>query len=222
MSGVSEPGGASPRQIRRVGRADEGAAAEVLARAFRDGPITCAVVGKDPARRLRSNRHGMRQSLRGIRADGLALSLSEKSDRSPQGVLVALPPGAFPLDPPRLRSQVHSVLAQGLGAAARWGDVYRALEVVHPWEPHWYLSLLGVEPAWQGRGVGRGLLDAWLADVDAEGHPSYLETDREANLAFYGAAGFVLREEVDVLGVRIFCLWREARAADPPGPVLLT
>jgi GNAT superfamily N-acetyltransferase len=199
-------------RIAPVRARDERSAAEVLARAFRDGPITRAVVGEPARRRLRSNRHGMRQSLRGARGHGSTLgAFQEDSAANPLGVLIAIRPGAFPLCPPSLPAQLHSVMAQGLGVAARWGDVYRTLADVHPPEPHWYLSLLGIDPPHQGRGRGRALLDAWLAEVDAGGHPSYLETDLEANLAFYARASFGVQHEIDVLGVRIWCLWRPGR-----------
>jgi len=202
--------------VARIERRDERRAAAVLARAFRDGPISRAVVGGDPRQRLRSNRHGMRVALRGARSTGSVLQISRRgatrdSGAAPLGILLAIEPGLFPLDPPSLPGQLYSAWVQGVRVATRWGLVYRALEAVHPRDPHWYLSLLGVDPVHQGRGLGRALLDAWLAEVDRGGQPSYLETDREANLRFYARAGFGVARQTEVLGVRIFCLWRPGR-----------
>jgi len=56
--------------------------------------------------------------------------------------------------------------------------------------PHWYLSILGVDPDHQGKGLGGALLQPALAKADQEGVPCYLETLEEKNLAFYGRHGF--------------------------------
>jgi GNAT superfamily N-acetyltransferase len=61
----------------------------------------------------------------------------------------------------------------------------------------------------QSRGVGAALLSRWLAGVDRDGMPAYLETDSEENVRFYERAGFSLEGEISILGVRT---WRMKRA----------
>jgi ribosomal protein S18 acetylase RimI-like enzyme len=70
--------------------------------------------------------------------------------------------------------------------------------------PHWYLQMLGVDPQFQGRGLGSALLREGLKRADAASRPSYVETMLERNLAFYGHHGF------DVMG---------SIAVGPGGPV---
>ena len=65
----------------------------------------------------------------------------------------------------------------------------------HPKEPHWYLPLLGVDPARQGQGLGSALLKHALAHCDAEGLPAYLESSNIKNVPLYERHGF------EVLGV---------------------
>lgn len=60
----------------------------------------------------------------------------------------------------------------------------------HPHEPHWYLSMLGVDPAVQGKGYGSALLKAGLARADAEGLPAYLESSNPKNVPLYERFGF--------------------------------
>jgi ribosomal protein S18 acetylase RimI-like enzyme len=220
--GVSEDGAATIGPLTPAGRT---AAADVLARAFRDNPINRAVVGDGEERRLRANRAGLRRWLAACDGRPLALAASEartdvKNPRvdaidsgHPRGVLMALPPGLFPLPPPSLLAQLRIWIGQGRRVAERWAQVYRSLEDVHPDAPHWYLSLLGVDPAHQGRGLGRSLLESWLRSVDREAAASYLETDREQNLAFYRRAGFDVRAEIRVLGIDVWCMWRPPRPA---------
>lgn len=66
-------------------------------------------------------------------------------------------------------------------------------EAHHPDEPHWYLATLGTDPSAQGRGIGSALLADVLERCDREATPAYLETETEANVAFYAPR---LRREV--------------------------
>jgi ribosomal protein S18 acetylase RimI-like enzyme len=185
----------------------------VLARAFRDSPLNVAVIGSDPERRLRANLHGARALLPVALAGGSVLVARDGG--TTRGVLVATPPFGWPLPAPSLRAHLRRVVGQGPRVARRWGLVFEALARVHPRAPHWYLSTLGVDPPAQGRGVGRALLDHWLAGVDADALPAWLETDRQANLAFYRRAGFEVARRSEVLGTTIWCMLRPERSAGP-------
>jgi GNAT superfamily N-acetyltransferase len=59
-------------------------------------------------------------------------------------------------------------------------------------EPHWYLASLCTWPAWQGRGVGRLLVEWGCEKADAEERPVplYLESSREGR-RLYVSCGFV-------------------------------
>lgn len=56
--------------------------------------------------------------------------------------------------------------------------------------PHWYLLLLGVEPAHQRQGLGRQLLAPLLAKADAAGDTVRLETNNAESIPFYERQGF--------------------------------
>ncbi len=64
--------------------------------------------------------------------------------------------------------------------------------------PHWYLVLLGVDPARQGEGIGSALLAAGLAKADASRFPVYLETASPHNVPFYQRRGFEVRLEASL------------------------
>jgi len=63
--------------------------------------------------------------------------------------------------------------------------------------PHgaWYLSIIAIDPAQQGRGLGSALLAPTLAEADAAGVDSYLETFNSRSLPFYRRLGFIERAE---------------------------
>lgn len=74
----------------------------------------------------------------------------------------------------------------------------RAVERLHPAEPHWYLGILGTDPAHQGQGVASRLMRPLLERCDATGSPAYLECSKERNLSFYEGHGFRVTGEVQV------------------------
>lgn len=200
-------------RISALSPAELPAAEALLARAFRDNPLNRAVIGPDPARRLRANRAGMRALLPGARAHGCVLGAHR--GQALVGALVAVPPGGYPLPPPPFALRLRTLLAQGLRVATRWNAVFDRLDRLHPPYAHWYLGLLGVDPERRRSGVGRALLRHWLARaVDREGAPAYLETDRPENLAFYGADGFAVEGELDVYDTPVWRLARPPRLPD--------
>ncbi|MGI5350969.1 GNAT family N-acetyltransferase [Streptomyces sp. CA-250714] len=69
-----------------------------------------------------------------------------------------------------------------------------------PTEPHWYLALIGADPAAQGQGHGAALLRSGLAKADAAGLPAYLEPSKPSNLPFYEHFGFTVHKELQLPG----------------------
>ncbi len=62
-------------------------------------------------------------------------------------------------------------------------------------EPHYTLSLIGVDPSAQGRGLGRRLLEPIVERCDHERLPMYVDTAQAHNVPFYERFGFVVHEE---------------------------
>jgi GNAT superfamily N-acetyltransferase len=182
---------------------------DVLARAFCGNPLNRAVIRSgDPNRCFRSNRHSMRTLIPMARRHGRVLVAT--LDGEVAGGLVAASPGCFPLPPPTPMGGLRSRIRQGWRVARRWEMVFEAFEGLHPVEPHWHLGTLGVVASVRRRGLGAALLSRWLAEVDRDDMPAYLETDSEGNIRFYERAGFSLEGETSVLGVRT---WRMKRAS---------
>ena len=60
----------------------------------------------------------------------------------------------------------------------------------HPREPHWYLPLIGVDPAHQGKGYGDALMANALERCDRDRAPAYLESTNPRNISLYRRHGF--------------------------------
>jgi ribosomal protein S18 acetylase RimI-like enzyme len=121
------------------------------------------------------------------------------------GVALWLPPGAdlnheaieatLPLD---RRAEIAAVLEE--------------LAAYHPSEPHWYLPLIGVDPACQRKGYGAVLLEETLRRCDRGHAVAYLESTNPANIPLYRRHGFKLLGTVQVgSSPPLFPMLRSAR-----------
>ena len=126
-------------------------------------------------------------------------------------VSVWIPPGGRELSDEQEDEMAALAISKlGPSRAADLTAVSDQFEHAHPQgEPHYYLSLLATHPAWGGRGLGIGLVEAALAEIDREGIPSYLESSNPANDKRYQRVGyqtvvtFELRQGQTVTG-----MWR--------------
>ena len=64
--------------------------------------------------------------------------------------------------------------------------------------PHWYLVLIGVDPARQGLGLGSLLLRAGLSRVDQDGVECHLFTEESRNVPLYQRYGFEIAVDGDL------------------------
>ena len=107
-------------------------------------------------------------------------------------VSVWVPPGGAEISPDGL-AVLETLVRANLGddGANELYELFDRFESNHPRaEPHAYLSLLATHPDHRGRGIGQALLADDLADWDAAGVPSYLESTNPGNDHRYERAGF--------------------------------
>ena len=76
--------------------------------------------------------------------------------------------------------------------------VFEQMGQYHPDEPHWYLPLIGVDPAQQGKGYGSALLKHALRLCDQDGTPAYLESSNPKNIPLYRRHGFEVLGTIQV------------------------
>jgi ribosomal protein S18 acetylase RimI-like enzyme len=84
----------------------------------------------------------------------------------------------------------------------------RVWDEVDPLEPHRHLGPVGVLPQHQGHGIGSMMMESFCSQVDENGEPAYLETDRVENVGFYEKFKFRLIDEADIFGVKNYFMWR--------------
>ena len=110
----------------------------------------------------------------------------------------------------RILPQLIGIFGRRLGAGFR---AFNLIEKHHPRNPHYYLAVLGTEPAHQGKGIGSALMQPVLELCDREGVPAYLESSKERNVPYYRRHGFEVTEELHLpgRGPPVWLMWREPR-----------
>lgn len=188
----------------------------VLGEAFQDDPVWVWVCPDERRRRDflgTAFAHVVRPHVRAGRAWTVDAAEAPAAQRS-SGAAVWAAPGQWktrPLDSirvalPMLRAIGSHGLVERIGALS-------AIEAHHPREPHWYLEIIGADPAMRGRGIGSALLTPMIERCDAEGMPAYLESSKEENLAFYHRFGFEVTGELELSrhAPKMWAMWRHPR-----------
>jgi GNAT superfamily N-acetyltransferase len=103
------------------------------------------------------------------------------------GAALWLPPGGHP-DAGQMAELMQSTAAPAAREAG--GSLFEQMASYHPREPHWYLPLIGVDPASQGKGHGDALMAYALALCDRDRLPAYLESSNPRNISLYRRHGF--------------------------------
>jgi GNAT superfamily N-acetyltransferase len=187
-------------------------AIEVVSRAMCDSPMAIAVVGPDLDRSYRvvhrffTRLYQLASHQRPLvaRLDGRVIAstndLVERACRMSNSKKVRLVPDLIRSGP---RTAVRSV---------RWLDNWERRD---PRRPHAHFGPFGVEPEFQGQGVGSLVLREYTRRLDEAGEGSYLETEKPQNVALYSRFGYEVIQEDEVLGVPNWFMWREAGARGP-------
>jgi len=111
------------------------------------------------------------------------------------GAALWLPPGEHP-DEEALVELVKRSAA--LSAKTDLFQVFQQMSSYHPEGPHWCLPLIGVDPLYQGGGVGSALLAYALAICDREKRLAYLESSNPKGVRLYQRHGFEVLGTIDV------------------------
>ena len=111
------------------------------------------------------------------------------------GAALWLPPGVLP-DEEALGAVMQESVSEPLQAEVF--AVFERMGSYHPTEPHWYLPLIGVDPAHQRQGHGSALLRHALSECDREHAAAYLESSNPANIPLYQRHGFEILDTIQV------------------------
>src|SRR4051812_45757640 len=113
------------------------------------------------------------------------------------GGAIWLPPEKWHLGPlQQLAMLPGMVRVAGMRAFPTLMRTLNLMESKHPREPHYYLPIIGIQPEWQGRGLGTALLRAMTERCDRERMPAYLEASSPRSRDCYQRVGFEATDEL--------------------------
>jgi GNAT superfamily N-acetyltransferase len=176
--------------VRQLAEGEIGTAAATLGRAFLNEPLMVFAI---------PDLHTRRRLFRSYFSPGvrLALELGEVwcTDDLSAVACWRRPGSGAPTAELLAAAGVHDQpVSIGAKAAERADPVYAHLaarqEQLGVPPDHWYLSMVGVEPDWQGRGLGSAVLRPVLDRARDAHEPVFLETLVPRNVGFYEKNGF--------------------------------
>jgi ribosomal protein S18 acetylase RimI-like enzyme len=103
------------------------------------------------------------------------------------GAALWLPPGVG-ADTAALGALMQSTADPS--TAVDGAQIMQQMASYHPKEPHWYLPLIGTDPAHQGKGLGGALMRHATDICDSDGVLAYLESSNLRNIPLYQRHGF--------------------------------
>jgi ribosomal protein S18 acetylase RimI-like enzyme len=193
-----------PPQAIDAWRADLGPLSEVLLRAFFDDPLM-EWLCPDETRRRRALPAFFWAVMALVTKRGRVLTTTDRS-----GAAAWAAPEQWRM-PTADTLRVAVVLAHRFGPRIRIGlGLFNQIEKEHPEEPHWYVAVIGTDPAQLGRGVGGSLIREVTDQCDASGVGAYLESSKETNVPYYQRFGFKVTGEIRYKdSPPLFKMWRD-------------
>jgi GNAT superfamily N-acetyltransferase len=203
--------------VRQLREDEIGHAVAMLSRAFQDAPLP-RFLTPDPARRVEVSRWLFASIVRyGLLYGDVWAAVG--ADGAAQGVAIWWAPEYVTPDDDRAARVGFTAAPAALDPDGRTrltelgSHTARLHQGVAP-DRHWYLALLGVEPALQGHGIAGEVLRPMLNRLDSESLPAYLETGQPRNVTYYPRHGFQAVAEVTLPSTGL-TFWGMRR--DPPG-----
>ncbi|WP_327151415.1 GNAT family N-acetyltransferase [Nocardia sp. NBC_01329] len=203
----------TPPDVRPARRAEIGSLARTLAAAFQDDPVM-EWLWPDPGRRASGLPRLFATQTRHQHLANGGVDIALDSSGAIGGVALWDAPGRWK---PSVWRELRMLpqLARAFGGRLRAGkELVELMTAVHPDEPHWYLATIGTDPDRRGHGLGQALLQSRLEQCDRDGIPSYLESSKQANIAYYERFGFEVTTKVTVPGggPDLWLMWRTPRS----------
>jgi len=189
--------------VRIATGADAEPLSQTLARAFHDDPLMCHFLS-DPASRP--------QKMPRIFKLLLKLGIGYGACQVTSGYEAATfwrPPNQWHVPFWQYITNGPELIGVFGANALRVMSTMDMVEKIHPKTPHWYLQVIGTDPAKQGKGFGSLIMRHQLATVDAQGMPAYLESSKESNIPIYKSFGFEVTGEIRIPnGPVLYPMWR--------------
>jgi len=183
--------------------------ARAMSRAFVDYPVMLRAFAAHPGDEGKWIAHMVSWSEKVRQASGGVTPVARVDGRIVGGVNIILP-GDLAV-PPHENWFADFLEEAGPAAQDFFTRFLATLDSIPLPQPHVLLGMLGVDPQFQGKGIGRKLVEK-VVEI-AERTPGCtgiaLDTEGEATVRLYEACGFTIVGQTSVDGMPIWVMWRD-------------
>jgi len=191
-------------------------ASQILARAFADDPFSIYLFPNEEVRTKK-----LPLAHKNLLRFGMLYGEVYATSGELEGVATWIPPGNFKITIWRAircggLSLIFKMGYKRLKRLSHYGKhvspLHRRLDPFHPW----YLSILAVDPAFQGKGYARRLFKPMLERFDSTNQHCFLETNKKKNVPMYEHFGFKLVEQLAIPNTKLttWMMLREPKQHD--------
>lgn len=218
----------APLRIAKLSRADKAPFVALMSQAFSQDPLFLHLFG-DPGHNPKASR-GMSGFISFL-FDKSRLLHEEIWGIAENGTLL----GAYIVEKPhagKLRTLGGGLLLLGRllpllsvmsgKTLSHLNDYMRVTRSASPPWKHHYLIMIGVNPEYQGRGIGKALLNHVLheANRDRSSQGVALDTENPENVSLYRKFGFTLGNTTEINQLPVYCMfWQKDTSLSHGGAV---
>lgn len=182
-------------RVIKASRSDKGRIIELLVEAFWNDPHIIWFTGNGPKKRKRiatMMSHAFESAL--LRGD-----VYLTADKQAVAIWRNFPKKGFTLR--QFWENIRFIAHFGLKKVKAIGDLDKRLQAGYPSnEPYHYLFIIGTSKEGRGKGLSSLLVNKVLAESDAKGVSTYLETANPNNIPIYNGKGFTSYGTLDLRG----------------------
>jgi len=172
-------------------------AAKLIARAMANNPLHLAIFGKADHKVISRQE---KMFLLALQLPGLKIYAS-RQDGQINGIMCYTTSAHCQLKPLQLFKAIPPMI-KALGSRLVPVLLWRMNWGRHdPKGVHYHFGPLAVDPDYQGKGIGKALLQYFCTLIEGTIRPAYLETDKEINIKLYEKFGFRIVAKDSLFGV---------------------
>ncbi|MDX1797456.1 MAG: hypothetical protein R3255_02295 [Candidatus Lokiarchaeia archaeon] len=178
-------------------------ASQIVSKAFFEDPLMLCLFPK-PKERKRKLRLMMELLIR----IGMKYGVVHATSLELEGIAIWFPSNKAKITPLMglLNGGFSYFFKLGSKAVRKQNKIYNYIYTKHKKllpSYHWYLSIIAINPVYQGMGFSRILLSSMFNHIDKQNISYFLDTNNKENVLIYKRFGFKILEEYQIPDTRI-------------------
>jgi GNAT superfamily N-acetyltransferase len=173
-------------------------ASQIVSRAFFDDPLMLYLFPKPKDRKSK-----LRLMMELLIRIGMKCGVVHVSSLDLEGIAIWFPSNKAKITPLMglLNGGFSYFFKLGIKTVRKQNRIYNFIYTKHKKllpSYHWYLSIIAINPVYQGMGFSRILLSSMFSQIDKQNISYFLDTNNKENIPIYKRFGFRILEEYQI------------------------